>query len=381
LLARGDAIGAELADRVLAEIPAYAGGALIPVADLRASTTDLVHAILRSIGGDPELFSAKARTAGRDRAAAGVPLPAVMDAYRLGGRMIWEALAEQALADDEPGEVLVRAATDMWAVADLFTHAMAEGYRDEITEQVLGAEQRRSALVQALLEGRLDPETGTWDLARTLRLPVEGPYLVVVAAVPEVGADALPRIEQRLREIGVASAWRLDHESQIGVLALPESGPGRQDPERAVVTVLQSISAGAPVGVSPPYPRLDTTPEALRLARLALRSAGPERSVAPFEADPLGIAAVTDPDVMRRLSRRCLAGLDTLTERDRGALLKTIGAWLDTGSADEAAARLFVHPNTVRHRLRRVQTLTGRTLTDPRFVAELALAYETDRRL
>jgi len=44
------------------------------------------------------------------------------------------------------------------------------------------------------------------------------------------------------------------------------------------------------------------------------------------------------------------------------ALLETLTTYLEQGSSLEAAARmLFVHPNTVRYRLRRVTELTGYT--------------------
>ena len=49
------------------------------------------------------------------------------------------------------------------------------------------------------------------------------------------------------------------------------------------------------------------------------------------------------------------------------------------GSSDRAARQLFVHPNPVRQRLRRVAQLTGRTLTAPRDVAQLCLALEAAR--
>jgi DNA-binding PucR family transcriptional regulator len=59
-----------------------------------------------------------------------------------------------------------------------------------------------------------------------------------------------------------------------------------------------------------------------------------------------------------------------------GELLATLAAFLESGSALEACARaLFVHPNTVRYRLRRVTELTGLRPTDPRdaFVLRIAL--------
>ena len=49
------------------------------------------------------------------------------------------------------------------------------------------------------------------------------------------------------------------------------------------------------------------------------------------------------------------------------ALLDTLTAYLEQGSSLEASARmLFVHPNTVRYRLKRVTELTGYTVSEGR---------------
>jgi DNA-binding PucR family transcriptional regulator len=53
--------------------------------------------------------------------------------------------------------------------------------------------------------------------------------------------------------------------------------------------------------------------------------------------------------------------------RGGSALLDTVITYLEQGSSLEATARLlFVHPNTVRYRLRRVSELTGLTPTEGR---------------
>jgi DNA-binding PucR family transcriptional regulator len=60
-----------------------------------------------------------------------------------------------------------------------------------------------------------------------------------------------------------------------------------------------------------------------------------------------------------------------------GALLDTATAYVESGSALESTARtLFVHPNTVRYRLRRITEITGYDATEPRegFVLRTALA-------
>jgi len=96
----------------------------------------------------------------------------------------------------------------------------------------------------------------------------------------------------------------------------------------------------------------------------------------------LAIAAARAPDVMQRVASTILAALDQLPARDRSLLLDTFGAWLDSGgSASQAASTLFCHPNTVRHRRRRLEQRTGRSLAHPREIAELSLAFEIDRRL
>ena len=51
----------------------------------------------------------------------------------------------------------------------------------------------------------------------------------------------------------------------------------------------------------------------------------------------------------------------------------------DGGTLESAARALFVHPNTVRYRLRRVAEVTGRTPTDPRDLLTLRLALVLGR--
>ena len=57
------------------------------------------------------------------------------------------------------------------------------------------------------------------------------------------------------------------------------------------------------------------------------------------------------------------------------ALSETLDAYLDSGGAIEACARkLFVHPNTVRYRLKRIADFTGRDATTPRDAYVLRVA-------
>src|SRR3984957_11705220 len=369
----------ELADgmaaRIRAAVPVYGAGAAISDEELRRTCRDNVGFVFGPIGRAPAVASPESRENGRRRARAGVPLAAVMAAYRVAARYLWECLADAAARNSVPAGVTLRAASEMWLALDTFTQEMADGYREEITFQVLSQEEERSALVLALLEGRLD-EGNLWEAADILRIPLRGSYVVIAAQVPGPGRHAIPQAETALKRIGVISAWRLLHDAEVGIACLP--GPRPQLTRLA--DSLHSLSTGL-VGVSPCYGDLQDTPRNLRLARIALRSAFAAQRVTVFDRDLFAVAAGSNPEVMRYVSSSLLAALDQVPGGQRAVLLATLGAWLDNGgSASKAASFLFCHPNTVRHRMRRVEQLTGRSLSDPRGIAELSLAFEIDRR-
>jgi DNA-binding PucR family transcriptional regulator len=61
-------------------------------------------------------------------------------------------------------------------------------------------------------------------------------------------------------------------------------------------------------------------------------------------------------------------------------LLDTLTTYLEQGSSLEATARqMFVHPNTVRYRLRRVMELTGLSPTDGRAAFTLRISLVLGR--
>ncbi len=200
-------------------------------------------------------------------------------------------------------------------------------------------------------------------------LPAGASFLVVIAEEPV----AVPRVEERLRTIGVASVWQELPGAQLGVLSLrPRSLP-------RVVDLLERVAVGG-VGVSPLYDAVDDIPQAVRLARIALGAATPAAPVAVFGRSPLTMAAIADPAARRGVVQVVLGGLEGLARDYCDILLDTLAVWsAHNGSAVEAATYLYCHPNTVRYRLRRLEERTGRSLSDPRAVAELLLALEAHR--
>ena len=372
---RADELADGMAALIRAAVPVYGTASVISDEELRRTCRDNIGFVFGPIGRAPAVASPESRENGRRRARAGVPLTAVMAAYRVAARYLWDCLADSAARGAASAGVTLRAASEMWLALDTFTQEMADGYREEVTFQVLGQEEERSAVVQALLEGRLD-EANLWEAAEILRIPLRGSYVVIAAQAPGPGRHALPQVEAALKRIGVISAWRLLHDAEVGIAWLP----GPRAHLARLADSLHSLSAGL-VGVSPCYDDLRDTPRNLRLARIALRSAFAAQRVTVFDRDLFAVAAGSNPEVMRHVSSSILAALDQVPAGQRPVLLATLGAWLDNGgSASKAASVLFCHPNTVRYRMRRVEQLTGRSLSDPRGIAELSLAFEIDRR-
>jgi PucR C-terminal helix-turn-helix domain/GGDEF-like domain len=378
LLSRVDELADQLCDRIRSELPFYADEVTISAAALRASCrANLELGLLPLVGGDA-FDTSQARATGARRAADGAPLPTLMEAYRVGTRFIWELLVAEARRGKRvTSDALVRAASDIWTVQDRSTQAMAAAYREVLTARVVVQEHERSALVEALLEGRITDTTTLWEAADILRIPASGLHVVVAAEPPQLGREALPGIEVALRLEGITSAWRLLPSLQVGIACL--GVPKQVGP---LVEALGRCASGR-VGVSPPYESLGLTVEALRLARIAVNGSAAERpKIVVFDESPLAVTAVASPDVMRRVAGTVFAGLAELEAADRALLLETLAAWLDSGgSAEVSARRLYCHPNTVRNRLRRLEELTSRSLADPRQLTEICVALEAEQRL
>jgi hypothetical protein len=356
--------------RIRSEIDYYRSGA-VDVDDLRGSCDRNFEMILWPMINPGPVDLRPPRETGRRRARQRAPLAEVMAAYRVGFRFVWETLvAEAHQRGRTSSEALVAAASALWVSNDYYTDAMATAYRETLAADLRHDERERSAMVQALLDGNVSSESSTWEIAELLRLPVSPAYAVVAAEVPDLAREALPGIEGRLTRKDMASAWQLRPELQVGIVCL--KAPSKIN---ALVEVLSSVDSGR-VGVSPSYEGLEGTATAQRLARLALAASRPG-SVTVFDAAPLAVAAAGAAEVMPRVVTAVLGPLLELRPDDRDVLLETLEAWRDNGgSATEAGAKLYCHPNTVRHRLRRIESLTGRSLSDPRAVADLSLALE-----
>jgi hypothetical protein len=261
--------------------------------------------------------------------------------------------------------------------AELIATAVVAGYRDEQKRQLLGETAQRPFLIDSLLEGRVVDRWSLWEIASCLRLPANGPFVVIAAEVLAVESEALPEIESKLRGLDVYSAWRLQPDLQVGIVHV--------ESERQLDEILGLVSRLAMnrVGVSARLDDLRDTPHALHFAKMMLRGRSDVASpIAVFDGSILATAAVSAPEVMVKSIGNALDGFDDLSDVEREMLFETFRVWQDNDASVRSAAEVLIcHPNTVRHRLRRIEKRTGRSLSRPKDVAELCLAFEVHRRL
>ena len=299
-------------------------------------------------------------------AAVGVPI--IVD-----GR-VWGLAAVGSM---QPGPMPADTEVRISRFAELIATAVVAGYRDEQKRQLLADGSQRLSLVDALLEGQAFDDCSLREVACHLRLPINGPFVVVAAHVPTMDVEPLPEIESKLRSLDVYSAWRLLPDLQVGIVHVAT------DRKLDMVVALVSRVTTVRVGVSAAFTDLRDTPRALHVARVMLR--GPTdstSSVAVFDGSILATAAVSAPELMVKTAGAALDGFGDLPDVDRELLFKTFRVWLDSDASVSGAAEVLVcHPNTVRHRLRRIEKHTGRSLSRPRDVAELCLAFEVHHRL
>ena len=193
-----------------------------------------------------------------------------------------------------------------------------------------------------------------WDPTEPLRVVVGSP-------APEAHEELLSELRREADSSGQSVLVGVQGNRLVVLLSEP---PGL-DTGGDIGTVVEAFGAG-PVVVGPRAADLPGAHASARDALAGLRAA-PARPDAPrpVAADDLlpERALAGDPVAHRRLVATAVEPLAAAG----GELLTTLEAFLESGSALEACARaLFVHPNTVRYRLRRVTELTGLRPADPR---------------
>ena len=292
---------------------------------------------------------------GRERAEQGLTVDAVLHAYRISISAVWSRFGELARERGADVASVLAFSETLWLWADAVMDIVAPAHREVELEQAREEQQRRDAFVLALLTGHAERRR----------------------AAPR---QRHARARRRPRVRAVPRAARAPHRAAAAL-----AGDGG-----LVITLDRDVAGIAP-----------RAPEAVRRGRCRRRAARPAGGAAAafavasralqtavafgqegsFSLADLSIrpAILADEALGDAFAARYLEPLDGLG-RMGAELDTTLRAWFDQEMRiDETARVLHVHPNTLRHRLRRFEEATGTTLRDPRHLVELWWALERRR--
>ena len=370
-------------ERIFGEIPAYARLAQPPfVADVREHV-DLHHdAVVRSVAARRPLEGEElafmrpqvSRRPGR------IPLADFMQGFRIYMEVLWEAVLESAVDDQTRNAALEAAGTVIRYINSATTEA-AQVYIEAERLLLAQGDRVRRDLLEDLLAGRPPAPGPKLTAARDAGLHPPAPCVVIVA-VPLVAPDdehALRSVAITLgRAVGSALApLTVTRHDELVVIARVEGDAS--DLVAALAAAHERLTAAGTelaIGVSIVQPGLDRVATAYEQAQAALervRSTGGIMALPAMSTfDCLTLfgpetARRRIPDEVRRFVAEDLAEGRVLTT----TLLEYAASDFN---ARLTAERLFVHPNTARYRLGKIEERTGCDLRRVADVIDLLIA-------
>ncbi|WP_019145136.1 helix-turn-helix domain-containing protein [Aeromicrobium massiliense] len=344
------ALAKRVAELIRSDVTAYAS---LPDGRLRrALDTAVVWAVALLLEPRPEPATGRHvdelfRRVGHLQAVHGHDLDSVQAAFRVGVHAVWQHVRDHGTQDD-----LVRFGAAVENHVERMLEQTANGYHGARRSFASDPARTRARLLEALLDGA----------------PAE-----------------------QLRRAGAAARWRVDEPLVLLAVAgadpLPDLGDDvlvRPRPEPAVVVCRAELVddvlarlAGRRVAAGWAVPA-EEVPDSLRFATRALTlvDAGvlPATDVVRCADHATQLWLHAEPRLRQRLSLALLRPLLAETPNSREILSETLLAWLESrDSAPAIAARLGVHPQTIRYRWKRINELFGEDLHDPEFVVQVTM--------
>ena len=335
-------------------------------AEVRANTREHVRRGIRTLAGlaAPEEKAIHIwRQTGRRRARQGVPMELVLNAYSLGTRVLWEALLKQQSDPDLniDDHVLLIAGQQIWSALDIQNATLVGSYRRESSRLQRRDLQRQQSFLDGLVEGRGSDPVFASKARDVLGISADDPLACVVAHFDGSLGEPLRAPEDRLERAGVYSSWHVRGGAYFGLV------PTTELTQRELVTLLQPCVAGR-VGVAPSAEGVSGFATAYQLAGRAAETLprGSQQIVTVAERLP-EVLLGGNPEVTSLLISETLGAVLAQPPHQADLLLETLEAMLaHDASPTHAAEQLFCHRNTVIYRMKQIETLTGRSLRDPR---------------
>ena len=372
------------------QIPELRGDARV-MELLGASVEGNVDTVLHALRYDIAVERVESPTAAleyaRRLAQHGVPVNALVRAYRLGQRQMNEIVFAEVRAIDIPESVrftVIEAITrTLFEYIDWISQQVVAVYEDERERWLENQNSLRAVRVREVLAANKAVDA---DASSTsIRYPLRWHHLAVIMWCPDEGTegDELAALQRFVRELAQAAGADAN---PLFVAADRRCGygwvPFRAEPSNAVASVCAHAQKRRD-GPSLAIGTVDAGVEGFRRshreaqgARAVATSSGRHERMVIAASDPgLSIAALLGGDVgyAREWVDAVLGDLASDGENDE-RLRETLRVFLGCGSSYKMAAEeLAMHFNTVKYRVGRAEARRGRPIAEDRLAVELAL--------
>lgn len=396
LIARQDEVSRAVGNRLASDITELRGDPEI-IELLGASVAGNINTIFHALRYDISLDNIEAPTAAleyaRRLAQRGVPMNALVRAYRIGHAMALDVCAEEINnADFAPQTRLAifeRITSVTFRYIDWISQEVVGVYEDERDRWLANRNSTQALRVREVLSGNdSDPEAVT----AAIRYPMRRQHLAVVLWWPgedrqSAGRviahdDALAKLEQFLRaaadHVGTqGSPLFLAADQRTGWGWLPLSGATAAGASAQLKQFTETHPGAPAVAVGTPLPSVEGFRQSHRQALRAHGVAVAANLTGVTAADATGFAAAAlmgeNQDNAREFVHAVLGPLAGSGAND-ARLRETLRVFLGHGGSYTAAAdELVVHFNTVKYRVGRALERRGRPLGDDRLDVEMAL--------
>ncbi|MCF1369296.1 helix-turn-helix domain-containing protein [Burkholderia cenocepacia] len=327
------------------------------------------------------------RAYGRRRVYQGVPLEALLRAFRLGSRELWCFYIQIAEDDDAlRDELLLRISPYLLEFFDIMSQEIAQTFLEEQYRQARWRESLRYQLHSIIFNFPDDTDAFN-KTAAALRLDVTVPRVALAIDVESIDSNSAT-FRTEIDRIVAAAARRLRvpiddifdiwFRGQL-LLWIPErlgetSGPNDSQLAKQIASIADTLPEVKAIGVGLPG-------EGASGWAMSADEAGRALSFGRSHLDEERVRLYSEIAVEESIrgTKRTLTYLTSMVEQLAGEpdLLETLRTYFDQLQRRKATASVLgIHPNTLNYRLERIENILGARLDDAGWISKLDIAIK-----
>ncbi|MGK8195645.1 PucR family transcriptional regulator [Burkholderia cepacia] len=327
------------------------------------------------------------RAYGRRRVYQGVPLEALLRAFRLGSRELWCFYIQIAEDNDAlRNELLLRISPYLLEFFDIMSQEIAQTFLEEQYRQARWRESLRYQL-HGIIFNFPDDTDAFNKTAAALRLDVTVPRVALAIDVESIDnnsatfkteIDRIVAAAARRLRVPVDDIFDIWFRGQL-LLWIPErlgetSGPNDSQLARQIASIADTLPEVKAIGVGLPG-------EGASGWAMSADEAGRALSFGRSHLDEERVRLYSEIAVEESIrgTKRTLTYLTSMVEQLAGEpdLLETLRTYFEQLQRRKATASVLgIHPNTLNYRLERIENILGARLDDAGWISKLDIAIK-----